>query len=811
MIPLLLAIAATVPDTSGADAVRFSNIRFDTGQNWSVVESAPRMILRPTNDGIKTATKITIEPAAPFAGTLDQALEAAWAAARGGRTPKEVPQREEPREIPVSGVVATIYAPLAPSGGALVAVVKAGAKVTTLTLSADTDIAYALGLMLSTPVVLSLEVVAEGGVAVTGGGPGSAGPDPGDAFDWNGPDVFRYGVYDHGCLEPEDEYGELRRTADGFVGSVHPRPVTYATTMETLRKLLRNENARAQYDAANAFASKEHPKLFTAGAVTRVMQGDPAGAIAHLLAGIDAAPDDPDVLFNLASVLGEIGMPNESLAVLARLKETGRAPAMAMGLKAGAAVSYLEGYDDMLLGNLAAAKAKLQTTIGNQPLLNEARRVLSLIQAHEGAAAEGKKTYIGGMWRFDPGTPVRCGENLDKARRPTVDKMFDTSRGKPGRLVEFRHPRGADDLPGFFERMGAFEVQYASEAKAQSARLMRLGDVLHKSQGSDPTPYEAWADGMSTLIASLEEDEPLILKLQADTDASEKDAQAATQRAAKKVKMKMNELVLSGKKDLCPDQRAATTQGMAEIRPYLVHWETMQRRYAKSWYKMTTGLNAHIGDPKWHDVNDASLRIDLAGYSVTLLQEMTLAYSSVNLLTADCLADSPKGDGTFVPPEAGPTCPDGGANLSFKYAFELPHPPGTHAGPKLGVQVDCEKVSVDIEYDFIGADGALAEFGLGTFGQVEMYRKGDWSLFAGAKVSGSVGGSGGSLKDGIWIKGSADGTIGEVGGKIAAETTMRTPEFSVNSPADEMVFNLLPEPPKPKRGPAIPAYRGAIP
>jgi tetratricopeptide (TPR) repeat protein len=811
VIAALLAVAVTVSDPTGSDTVRFSNIRFDTAQNWSVVQSAPQMILRSTNDGMKSAMKITIEPAKPFPGTLEQALDAAWSAARGGRTPKEEPTREEPREIEVGGFVATIYAPLAPSGGVLVAVVKSGAKVTTLTFSADTDLAYGLGLMLSSPVVLSLEVVAEGGVAVTGGGPGSAGPDPGDAFDWNGPDVFEYGIYDHGCLRPEDEFGELRRTADGFVGSVPSRPVTYAAAMETLRKLLRNGAARAQYDAAGSFASKEHPRLFTAGAAARVMQGDPAGALAHLLAGIDAAPDDPDVLFNLASVLGEIGLPNESLAILGKLRETGRSPAMAMGLKADAAEAYLEGYDEMLRGNLAVAKAKLQTTISNQPFLNEARRVLSLIQAHEGGAAQGKKTYIDGMWRFNPGTPVLCGESLDKTRRPTVDKMFDTSRGKPGRLVDFRHPHAADDLPGFIEKVSALETRYASEAQAQGARLIRLGDVLHKSQGRDPTPYEAWADEMSSLIASLDEDEPLILKLQADRDASEKDAEAAVGRAASKVNMKLNELVLSGKKDLCPDQRSATTQAMSEIRPYLVHWETMQRRYAKSWYKMTTGLNAHIGDPKWHDFNDASLRADLAGYSVALLEDISSAYAHVNILTSNCLADAEQAYGTYLAPEEGPTCPDGGANLSFKYAFELPHPPGAHAGPKLGFQVDCEKFTVDIEYDFIGADGALAEFGLGTFGQVEMYRKGDWSLFAGAKVSGSVGGSGGSLKDGIWIKGSADGTISELGGKIAAETTMRTPEFSVSSPADEMVFNLLPEPPKPKRGPAIPAFRGAIP
>ena len=51
------------------------------------------------------------------------------------------------------------------------------------------------------------------------------------------------------------------------------------------------------------------------------------------------ASDDPDVLFNLASVTAEAGMPNESLAVLGRLKATGKSPAMAMGVSADSPIT----------------------------------------------------------------------------------------------------------------------------------------------------------------------------------------------------------------------------------------------------------------------------------------------------------------------------------------------------------------------------------------------------------------------------------------------------------------------------------------
>lgn len=818
MIALLLAVTATVSDPTGPDAVRYSNVRFDAGHNWTVAERSPRMVLKPTDATFREQARITIEPATPFGGTIDAGLDAAWAKALAGKATREAPERNDAREIEAGGAVASMSAPITPAGGLFVVAVKAGSKLTVLTLEADTDLAHTIAMTLFLPVLMSLEVVPDE-VPPPGATPGTLtpGPDPSDAFDWDGPDEFRYGIYDHDCLRPNDEYAELRRTASGFVGAVKPRDVRYDDALKTLKKLLDVPAARAQYDAANGFASKEHPRLYTAGAATRALQGDPFGAMAQLLAGVDAVPDDPDVLFSLASVTAEAGMPNESLAVLGRLKATGKAPAMAMGLSADAAIAYLAGYDEMLRGHLEEAKQELQQAIRREPFLNEARRVLSLIQAHQGAGAAGAATYLDGMWRFTPRKHVLCGGNQDDSQRPGVDEMFDTSKGVPGKLAEFRHPRSADDLPKFKATMDALGLSYASFVHAQGQREIQLGASLPQGHGRGATPYDAWAEKMSTLIEGLDESEPLILKLQADADASEKDALEAMGRAGLKLGRKVTALAAASgaNVDICPEVKSYVTQALAEARPYIVHWDTMQRRYAKTWYRMATGLNAHIGNAKWHAFNDASLRTTLAGHSAALISSMTTAYGATvapagTIYLACAGADGDAG-GAYAEPEEGPTCPDGMRNMAFKYAFEVPGVKHGHS-PKLGVQADCDKFTVDIEYDLLGVDGALAEFGLGGFAQVEMYRNGEWSLFMGPRAGGSIGGSGGTLKDGIWVKAAADGTITELGGKIAAESTMRLPGGeSISAPVDEMVFNLLPEPPKPVRGPRLKAFRGAIP
>src|SRR5688572_30359690 len=283
-----------------------------------------------------------------------------------------------------------------------------------------------------------------------GGGSGSSLV----SFNWNGPTRAAYGVYDHGCLAWEDEFNELVSNGRSLVGGVAPSARTWQATLAAARSVLADAQAKVAYADVKQFASVARPDLFSAGAATSLQVGASKAALAQLLAGIEAAPADPDLLFNFAASLAQQDMPNESLAAIQQLRGLGKLPELPDSIDAQAALSYLTGYNEMRLGRLAAAKANFSRAITSGPFLNEAKHALALVLAHEGNTAQAKQTYRDGLWRFMPKQYVSCVAGSDEEVRPPIDDMFDTSMGIEGKLVDFWLPDIASDLRPFLEMMG---------------------------------------------------------------------------------------------------------------------------------------------------------------------------------------------------------------------------------------------------------------------------------------------------------------------------------------------------------------------
>jgi hypothetical protein len=564
-----------------------------------------------------------------------------------------------------------------------------------------------------------------------------------------------------------------------------------------VRKLLTDPNAKRQFDAATTDDSKKYPKLFVAGAAARLMEGDPFGALAHMLAGISAAPKNPDILFNLASVLSQVGMPNESLAVLKQLGESGMKPQLTVGLKPDAAIAYLTGYNEMLRGNLSAASTKMRAA-ASDPFLSEANLCLALIQAKQGG--DGRKTYELAAFRFKPKQLVFCTSG-GEAKRPTVDSMLDTSRGARAVLSDFRHPKNWEDLNQWMSEFAPGRLEEINATiEALKARML-----AHPRPIDFDSPYGLWAEKMSSLMEGLDENEPLLLKMQADVDASEKDVENAGKIHLERLMQADMALVASGVKHLCPDVKNNINQCLNAMRPYLVHWETMQRRYAQAWYRMATGVNAHIGKNKWHDSNAASLAAGIHGLDSGIFLSMHSMYSAIatqlGMIEQQCLAEGDAG-GTSATSPAGPECPPGMKGPGFKYSFQI----GT--GPRLGFKVDCEKFTVDVDYPLakVGS-GPLAEFAVGGFAQIEMYHRGDWTIFAGAKGSIGSSGFGVSEKAGIYVKGNAHEGIKDAGGRVSVDASGKGTEFQV-SKSDTMDFSIMPSPKTPTLGPSLRPFGG---
>jgi tetratricopeptide (TPR) repeat protein len=792
---VLLLVPAQLMAAPDTDTVRFSNIRFATGGNWTVEQQYPELILRPANAVIAANARIVVVPAAPFTSSLEAARDAAWADALAGRSPQGEVGMTERRELPGDGIELEIGAAIAPAGGAYVAVVVSGSFVTRITFSADSDIAYGLGTVLLAPMLLSLEVVVDEAPPVTVT-PGATSPgSPDEDFDWDGPDRVDFGVYDQGCLPIEDELRALVSAGKPFIGSVAPQAADWQFTLDKVRGLLADPVAKARYDSANEIASPERPDLYSTAAAASLMTGDPYGALVQLYAGVEKSPDDPELLFNFAASLGQVGLANESLAVLARLDSLGKKPALAAGVDADAALSYLKGYNEMLLGRLGPAKSHFSRSMGLDPFLNEAGHALALVQAHEGAGTQAKKTYLDSMWRFKPKQIVYCGASSDEAR-PPVDDMFDTSMGIPGNLVDIDYPRNADDLERFRRDVLALMQQINAISAPWGERAMQIGKTL--DWGSDASPEIVQAQKYSLLLEGVDEEEPYILKLKAEEDAAFEAANEASGAAGAAMLRKMNAAVGAGSEIKCSDWRMWANTAISQATPAQRRLEATQRRTARDWYKITTALNARVGDPDWHEFNSLSLRMQLAGLSGSMLGAMQGNFDF--LYDRQCVEDEEEDGAAGGPPaDEDSPCSQLLGDLSFSHSMSVP------GGPKFGFDIGCDKIKVDVEYDLLSGGGYGMGTALGGFASLEVGRRGDYSIFAGARGDASAPGLSGGVKSGLYLEGDAGGVTG-MGGRVNISGSAGVGKLS-RSGGDDMKFNVLPETPRPSRGPRLSAYR----
>jgi tetratricopeptide (TPR) repeat protein len=616
---------------------------------------------------------------------------------------------------------------------------------------------------------------------VTIGGSGGGGSSGSFTFNWNGPGRLDYGVYDHGCLNYMDEFRRLVNLNQGLIGSVPAQAASWEQAQATMRARLDEPLMRAAYDTVKEAEDK---------AAIPLALSDSDASLAQLFAAVEAAPDNPTRLFNFAGALNRSGMPNEALAVLARIRALGKLPDPTLEVSGSAAMDYQEGYAEMLRGNLAAAKSKFQSTIGQEPFINAAAHGLALIQAQEGSAAAAT-TYRNGMWRFKPKYLVVCGGAGSDDVRPPVDDMFDTSKGKDVELVDFWHPEIATELKPFFEQLGALGTTHMAMFEPLKQKMIALSDNPRFADSDDL--YNAWADKMSQLINGLDEDEPYVLQAKEKLDAA---LEAAGKIAGENQRQVLQQVMaLVGQPgNHCPTYRSIISQGIQGVRPHAERLQAEFGAYANVWYKMATGLLSNIGDPEWFEMIDVGLRAEIEATNLGMIGTIGGMYGFPADLVVECPEEFVEMFASQVPP---PEAPDpcsalfGNQTLDHKIGM-----PGGFPGPSFNVSIGCKEIKVDGEFNLVSAKtkGGLAEFEMGARMSASFKRGQGFDMAAGVGADAKFLGQSGSARAGVFVSGDAQG-LTDAGGRVNLNR--------VDGTKEKMDFGLMAKPSTASRGPRL--------
>lgn len=600
---------------------------------------------------------------------------------------------------------------------------------------------------------------------------GAGGGSGGITFNWNGPGRLDYGVYDHGCINYEDEFRRLVAANRGLIGSVAPQSVSWETMLAT-----------AQARVADVDMSSINPE-------TPLVIAEPEIALAQFFAAVQKTPDDAGLLFNFAASLSRSGLPNEALAVIERIRSLPAPPVLPLGVDSQAALDYQAGYAEMLRGNLPAAKASFQLTIGREPFLNEAAQALALAQAHEGSGSA-QQTYLAGMWRFKPKFLVLCGGQGSADVRPPVDDMYDTSMGKDVRLVEFWHPEMESELRPFFEQMGALADSRQAILGPLQQRMIAMGDNPRFATAMD-RPYDAWAEKLTQLISGLDENEPYVLQQQEQLERAIRTAGRIAGQNQAFVLERIIQLAMQPGNH-CPAYRSLISQGIQGVRPHAERVEAEFRAYARVWYRMATGLASNIGDPEWFEYNDVPLRADIEAMNLGMLSMMMGYYAFPAEVVKECPQEFVDMFAAQVPPaEPADACTQLFGNLKFKHTIS---PPSGVPGPTHDIEVGCDKIKVDSKYDLVNVSHGPLGLSMGGRFSGEFTRGKGFSMFAGVGADASAFGQGGSFKAGAYVEGDYNGLTG-LGGRVIPTRA--------DGSSDPMDFNLLPAPQAAPRGPPL--------
>jgi tetratricopeptide (TPR) repeat protein len=630
----------------------------------------------------------------------------------------------------------------------------------------------------------------------------SAGANPFAAHTEKAPSIYDYQRIDN----VTERVGAFIELNEDLPGSVEPAQLSVDAAQRAIRSWLAEDRNRPFLAAVRDQPKLQNVESLNAAALVFFAKGRNSEAFACLLLAWEKAPKNPHTLLNLASASLVFGRANEALPLIAEAEKSGELPPGACGLSGPLLADYLRGYAFMLRGEYSEAKPRLQRVVASQPDLKEAALTLALVE--EKLGEDPRKAFLQGVWRRRPklvANDVPTPTTIEEARRdrdgytegedvsPSMDDLFDVSRGQPGQLTLVKQPKTPDELLAVLSPYGEGMVDCMSQAARFHNEV--AGPAYQSFEKSAASPD--YKRRMLSLYSRATIRYGSVKEI--DRAARETDFLAADydRRIEKAVETAMAEQqpirarhaernnrpghpTKAELREQAAELNGTTQTAMSTVEPVLRQYlHALDREYTlRSSYMH--GMLAHIGAP--------ALRSALQAEAEAVRYETQQLQFAAILKLAHAL-----GATEHFPPDKpqpgaggkGPPCSDEDAKWSLSVDLVV-----------VGAELSCNSVSLELEAPVIPPFvGVSAELGIDTSGTV--------TAFAGPKVS--VSGVG-SAKEGFYITGGKDG-VRDFGGKAELKASTGFGPVSGSYKVGEGTISFVPSPdPGPPPG-SLPTFR----
>ena len=584
-----------------------------------------------------------------------------------------------------------------------------------------------------------------------------------------------------------------------------PAPAGKTPKPPSLKKAI--AKAQAKLDKAGGKQGKRLFKKSSAskdadkaeGAAQRaLLANQPGGALEALLQAHRLEPKEPAHLVNAAGVMAGVGMPKEALALLVAAEKLEPRLSTPYGINTQAIALNAHGYALIQLGRFDEAVRYLRAAIALDPYLSEAKSNLGIAllckKDDKGIrfARAGQFRFLGDAVISNPGDPFK--------QPPNQIEVLDLSGGKQATVPQYKLPKTVEDAVGLRDTYYAQQQEFLARSQQ---RHTRISELIGKQKQLGTLSQQRYQDLSFAIV--LVDRRPDI--------AAIKQRLLDRQTEVGRYMDEFFEGFLPGTKFPRWQQEASSACENANEdyeacyhREYLArcygpmttahgHWLGLMNAqlvdYAAllgAYYPVATGIAANISDAERHEIE--SLQIDdfVDGQFNTWIPTYAGFWAATTKNTGCNETAAPTEQPGSSEPQTPHSPPCSDFLRGVKFAWKIGKDSKLGLPFDISLEVNCEKVSLEVSGKVAGGDNWIGAFGEVTYTP----GNGRVTIFGGPKAGAKIPGTsfGGSFKDGLYVTLDSQG-VADAGFRASPSVEVGVDQFRIKG-SDSVDFSFAP-------------------